>query len=143
MIDIAPDVLFLLSGTGQAPKHPGMAWGNGFVTDLDTINAYNLSDPVPFFLDLAVAPQLVKRTILSPHLRGPSATVNTRHARHLLDGKPPHVMHRCTWQCPFVSRHTCVSHDVDRNRGWHHHITSSNLVTKLLLSLYTGLDARY
>ena len=30
---------FLVQGTGQAPNFPGMAWGNGFVTDKPTVRA--------------------------------------------------------------------------------------------------------
>lgn len=79
LIDIDPNLYFLLSGTGQAGNYPGMSWGNGFVTDLNAINQYNLSDPMPFFLDLAVAPLLVSRTIMSPHVLGPAATVSKLH----------------------------------------------------------------
>lgn len=67
---------FLLSGTGQADKYPGMSWGNGFVTDLAAIKQYNLSDPFFFFRDLAQVPKLVQRTILSPHVLGPATTVS-------------------------------------------------------------------
>ena len=35
--------LFLVQGTGQALNFPGMAWGNGFVTDKPTVSA--LSTP--------------------------------------------------------------------------------------------------
>lgn len=31
--------LFLVQGTGQALNVPGMAWGNGFVTDKQTASA--------------------------------------------------------------------------------------------------------
>lgn len=31
--------LFLVQGTGQALNFPGMAWGNGFVTDKPTVSA--------------------------------------------------------------------------------------------------------
>ena len=38
--------LFLVQGTGQALNFPGMAWGNGFVTDKPTVRA--LSTPRPW-----------------------------------------------------------------------------------------------
>ena len=31
--------LFLVQGTGQALNVPGMAWGNGFITDKQTVSA--------------------------------------------------------------------------------------------------------
>lgn len=37
IVSIDPDVYFLLSGTGQARNYPGMAWGNGFVTNQTAI----------------------------------------------------------------------------------------------------------
>ena len=75
LLDIDPNAYFLLSGTGQAARHPGMSWGNGFVTDLNAIKQYNLSDPFYFFRDLSQAPRLLQRTILSPHVLGPGTTV--------------------------------------------------------------------
>lgn len=76
LLDIDPNAYFLLSGTGQAARHPGMSWGNGFVTDLAAIKQYNLSDPFYFFRDLSQAPRLLQRTILSPHVLGPGTTVS-------------------------------------------------------------------
>ena len=76
LLDIDPNAYFLLSGTGQAARHPGMSWGNGFVTDLNTIKQYNLSDPFYFFRDISQAPRLLQRTILSPHVLGPGTTVS-------------------------------------------------------------------
>ena len=76
LLDIDPNAYFLLSGTGQAAHYPGMSWGNGFVTDLNAIKQYNLSDPFYFFRDLSQAPRLLQRTILSPHVLGPDTTVS-------------------------------------------------------------------
>ena len=75
LLDIDQNAYFLLSGTGQAARHPGMSWGNGFVTDLNAIKQYNLSDPFYFFRDLSQASRLLQRTILSPHVLGPGTTV--------------------------------------------------------------------
>ena len=74
LLDIDPNAYFLVSGTGQAARLPGMSWGNGFVTDLALIKQHNLSDPFFFFLDLSQAPRLLQRTILSPHVMGPGST---------------------------------------------------------------------
>ena len=75
ILDIDPNAYFLLSGTGQAGRYPGMSWGNGFVTDLNAIKRYNLSDPFFFFRDLSQAPRVLQRTILSPHVLAPGTTV--------------------------------------------------------------------
>ena len=75
LLDIDPDAYFLLSGTGQAARYPGMAWGNGFISDLATIKQYQLSDPAYFFRDLSQAPRLIAHTLLSPKVLGPSKTV--------------------------------------------------------------------
>lgn len=75
LLSIDPGVLFLVEGTGQAKKFPGMAWGSGFVTDPDLIQRYNLSDPTTFFEDLVQVPELVSRIIFSPHVYGPNITV--------------------------------------------------------------------
>ena len=37
--------LFLVQGTGQALNVPGMAWGNGFVTDKPTVRALGAPRP--------------------------------------------------------------------------------------------------
>lgn len=71
---------FLLSGTGQARFYPGMAWGNGFVTDPATIQKYNLSDPSGFFEDIAAVPALANRTVLSVHVFGPNITARSSSA---------------------------------------------------------------
>ena len=76
LLDIDPNVYFLLSGTGQAARFPGMAWSNGFVTDINAVKQYNLSDPFFFFRDLAQAPRLLPRVLLSPHVLGPGTTVS-------------------------------------------------------------------
>ena len=90
LLDIDSNAYFLLSGTGQAARHPGMSWGNGFVTDLDAIKQFNLSDPFYFFRDLSQAPRLLQRTILSPHVLGPGTTVS-------LNGL---AAHDCLYQVP-------------------------------------------
>jgi hypothetical protein len=78
ILSIEPDVYFLLSGTGQARNYPGMAWGNGFVTNQTAIQAYNLSDPTGFFEDISAVPTIANRTILSVHIFGPNVTVRYR-----------------------------------------------------------------
>ena len=75
MLTINPGAFFLLSGTGQANKYPGMAWGNGFIVDNSTIQQHNLSDPNAFFHNILAVPELVNRTMLSVHVYGPSITV--------------------------------------------------------------------
>ncbi len=45
-LSIDPDVYFLLSGTGQARNYPGMAWGNGFVTNQTLIQQYPALLPI-------------------------------------------------------------------------------------------------
>lgn len=81
ILDIDPNAYFLLSGTGQAGRYPGMSWGNGFVTDLNAIKRYNLSDPFFFFRDLSQAPRVLQRTILSPHVLAPGTTVRNPRSR--------------------------------------------------------------
>ncbi|KAK9846255.1 hypothetical protein WJX81_000135 [Elliptochloris bilobata] len=66
--------LFLVQGTGQALSFPGMAWGNGFVTDKPTIAAYNISDASVFFDNVTATPSLAERIILAPHVYGPNVT---------------------------------------------------------------------
>ena len=90
ILSINPDVYFALSGTGQARFYPGMAWGNGFITDPATIRQYNLSDPSGFFEDIAAVPALANRTLLSVHVYGPNITVRaaaaltTTHSAYLV-----------------------------------------------------------
>ena len=76
LVTIDPGVLFMLEGTGQADKYPGMAWGNGFITDPNLIMQYNLSDPRSFFENIIAVPDLAARTILSAHFYGPAITVS-------------------------------------------------------------------
>lgn len=77
LLAIEPGVLFVLEGTGQAKKFPGMAWGSGFVTDKAAIQRYNLSDPSAFLENLVEVPELLSRTVLSPHVYGPNVTVRS------------------------------------------------------------------
>ena len=72
---VDPSAFFLLEGTGQAGKYPGMAWGNGFTADKAVIAKYNLSDPSTFFEALLASPALASRVVLSPHIYGPQQTV--------------------------------------------------------------------
>ena len=76
LVTIDPGVLFILEGTGQADRFPGMAWGNGFITDPATIQLYNLSDPNIFFQNIIAVPALAQRTALSAHVYGPVITVS-------------------------------------------------------------------
>ncbi|CAL8466352.1 g5888 [Coccomyxa elongata] len=74
ILSINPGVFFLVEGTGQAGKVPGMAWGSGFVTDPAVLKQYNLSDPTSFFENLVQLPELYTRIIFSPHVYGPPVT---------------------------------------------------------------------
>ena len=76
LVAIEPGVLFVLEGTGQADRYPGMAWGNGFIADPDVISLYNLSSPRSFFELLINEPELAARTVLSAHIYGPAVTVS-------------------------------------------------------------------
>ena len=76
LVTIDPGALFVLEGTGQADKYPGMSWGNGFVVDPSQVALYNLSSAHGFFEDLAAVPELASRTILSGHVYGPETTVS-------------------------------------------------------------------
>ena len=99
ILDIDPNAYFLLSGTGQAGRYPGMSWGNGFVTDLNAIKRYNLSDPFFFFRDLSQAPRVLQRTILSPHVLAPGTTVKTPEAGHALWLLPMQML-GAVWKAP-------------------------------------------
>ena len=75
ILRIDSSAIFMVEGTGQANRFPGMAWGNGFVTNASLIQRYNLSDPTAFFDNLLEVPELLNRTILAPHVYGPNVTV--------------------------------------------------------------------
>ena len=75
ILRIDSSAFFMVEGTGQANRFPGMAWGNGFVTNASLIQRYNLSDPTAFFDNLLEVPELLNRTILAPHVYGPNVTV--------------------------------------------------------------------
>ena len=76
LVTIDPGVLFVLEGTGQADKYPGMSWGNGFAVDPSLVALYNLSSARGFFDNLAAVPELASRTILSGHVYGPETTAS-------------------------------------------------------------------
>ena len=75
ILGIDSSAIFMVEGTGQADRFPGMAWGNGFVTNASLIQRYNLSDPTAFFDNLLEVPELLNRMILAPHVYGPNVTV--------------------------------------------------------------------
>ena len=75
ILRIDSSAIFMLEGTGQANRFPGMAWGNGFVTNASLIQQYNLSNPTAFFDNLLQVPELLNRTILAPHVYSPNVTV--------------------------------------------------------------------
>lgn len=76
LVTLDPGVLFVLEGTGQADKFPGMSWGNGFIVDPSQVARYNLSSAQYFFENLVAVPDLASRTILSGHVYGPETTVS-------------------------------------------------------------------
>lgn len=73
---VEPSAYFLLEGSGQAGRYPGMAWGNGFTLDKTLIAKYNLSDPTQFFQEILARPAMASRVVLSPHIYGPEQTVS-------------------------------------------------------------------
>ena len=75
ILRIDSSAFFMIEGTGQASRFPGMAWGNGFVTNASLIQHYNLSDPTAFFDNLLEVPELLNRTIIASHVYGPNVTV--------------------------------------------------------------------
>lgn len=84
ILKIDSSAIFMLEGTGQATRFPGMAWGNGFVTNASLIQQYNLSDPTAFFDNLLEVPELLSRTIIAPHIYGPNVTVGHHCQRKVL-----------------------------------------------------------
>lgn len=73
--DITPrDVLFMFEGTGQ--NRMGLNWGNGFITDRQTIDNNQLSDPNGFFQDLLQKPYK-DHVVMTPHVYPPSITMST------------------------------------------------------------------
>ncbi|CAK0782947.1 hypothetical protein CVIRNUC_006142 [Coccomyxa viridis] len=74
ILRIDSSAIFMIEGTGQANRFPGMAWGNGFVTNASLIRQYNLSDPTTFFDNLLEVPELLRRTVIAPHVYGPNVT---------------------------------------------------------------------
>uniref|UniRef100_A0A383VFK3 Glycoside hydrolase family 5 domain-containing protein n=1 Tax=Tetradesmus obliquus TaxID=3088 RepID=A0A383VFK3_TETOB len=67
-------MLFMFEGTGQ--NMIGLNWGNGFVTDKDTISSRGLSNPTSFFEQVVTRPW-VKKAVFSPHLYPPTITMST------------------------------------------------------------------
>ena len=80
ILTVDDGVYFLIEGTGQARRFPGMAWGSGFVVDPAVIKQYNLSDPTAFFENLVEVPELLNRVIFAPHVHGPNVTVRDKKA---------------------------------------------------------------
>lgn len=74
---VEPSAYFLLEGSGQAGRYPGIAWGNGFTVDPALIAKYNLSDPTQFFQAILARPALASRVMLGPHIYGPEQMVST------------------------------------------------------------------
>ena len=75
ILRIDSSAIFMVEGTGQADRFPGMAWGNGFVTNASLRQRHILSDPTAFFDNLLEVPEHLNRTILAPHVYGPNVTV--------------------------------------------------------------------
>ena len=93
ILRIDSSAIFMVEGTGQANRFPGMAWGNGFVTNASLIQRYNLSDPTAFFDNLLEVPELLNRTILAPHVYGPNVTVGNAYQATLLKSQDGVVRH--------------------------------------------------
>ena len=53
-----------------------MCWGDGFITDRQTIDSTGTSDPNPFFLQLITKPY-VYNVVISPHYYPPSISHST------------------------------------------------------------------
>lgn len=68
--------VFFVEGAGQTGFQ--VNWGDGFVTDPALISRFGLSDPNPFFRDLLRKPYR-SRTVISPHVYGPTVTRATSH----------------------------------------------------------------
>lgn len=73
---IYPNFLFFIEGTGQGGIDAN--WGDGFVTDPQTILKHGLSDPNPFFKALMKKPYL-HQVVISPHVYPPSVTGATQN----------------------------------------------------------------
>ena len=108
LITIEPGALFVLEGTGQADRYPGMAWGNGFITDPDVISLYNLSSPRSFFESLIAEPDLAARTVLSAHVYGLAVTVRSYFLYGNSCSFPPSFYSLC-------SEFMCLDFTIDRN----------------------------
>jgi aryl-phospho-beta-D-glucosidase BglC (GH1 family) len=66
--------LFMIEGTGQAGYN--LNWGDGFVTDKSIIKSTGIDDPNRFFQNLVSKPYK-NNVIISPHIYGPSISLNT------------------------------------------------------------------
>lgn len=51
---------------GCAGTYPGMNWGDGFITDVATLAAYNLSDP-SFLMNYSASDESARQRLLAPH----------------------------------------------------------------------------
>jgi hypothetical protein len=74
-------LLFMVEGTSQSSW--GLNWGNGFVTEPDTLRTRGLSDPRPFLQQLLGKPYL-DRVIIAPHCYPPSITGSVLTGRELV-----------------------------------------------------------
>lgn len=63
--------LFFIEGSGQSGINAN--WGDGFATNKTVISQSGLSDPNPFFTQLATKPY-INQVVLSPHIYPPSVT---------------------------------------------------------------------
>lgn len=65
--------LFMVEGNGQIQYH--LNWGDGFVTDVATLQQYQLNSARPFF-DAIWNHSYINNLIISPHMYGPSIAKN-------------------------------------------------------------------
>lgn len=89
LFPLCPDCLFLVEGGGQY-HWCGINWGNGFMTNQDTIKnnpAYNISDATGFLNAIMSKPWL-NQVVLAPHVYCPGVTEATMcySGQELFDG---------------------------------------------------------
>lgn len=72
---LGKDALFMVEGAGQVAFN--LNWGDGFVSNPDIANQYGIMSAQPFFSALLKKPY-VNQVIISPHMYGPSISLNNR-----------------------------------------------------------------
>ena len=78
---VIPGQVFLVEGLGQVGQ--AICWGNGFSTDPSVISSTGISDPTPFFTQLAAKPYL-NNVALAPHIYGPSISHDASYSGNAL-----------------------------------------------------------